>query len=719
MKGFVKPEVNTLNPGTLVAERYTVLEVIGQGGMGVVYKAQDSRTDRLVALKMILRTNFAEDHRRFEREAHAASLLNHPNVISILDFGWNDRDAYLCMEYLEGRTLEDVIEQKPLNTTQFRHIFAQACNGLQLAHEKGIVHRDLKPSNLMIVDRGGDSESVIVLDFGLVKMLDSDSDPAQKLTKLTRTNMLLGSPLYMSPEQCRSLEVDHRSDIYSLGCVMYESLTGTPPIVADTLFDVMNKHISETPRSLREARPGLYVPAALERLILSTMAKAPEDRPQSMAEIAKKIESAFSGAPDVLLAASVSSKVTKDVAALSTSKSGSTGSAGKKQQSGLVLSTIVLGLALMGMTAMFLTYSQHQQRTNNICPQKTDVSDRPSEQQTSSVNTASVDQVVKVPPAMTARNSIVDRNQPASPGASAAQKLTPLNTVASSQSAPKSDPVVIQPAAIPGTTGGIAAGNPAETKPGISPSAPPTNSGAGAPSLIAASSQPERTSALATDGNTFFRRGEWAQARSQFEASRNSLPSDRQLPVLAKLIVCCDHMRDSAAAASYIKEFKERFSFYSSGSIDSEQLMHVYEVSREVSEVDYTFADKLLRTAIDEYSRLNTRPSRPLFKMKLELNHIYADQGKISDSEQLLTELLHETEDFPDVNTEVKMHLARIQARSSQSAGLFEPPPGPPPGMRPEPGAGFLGGPPGGPDGGGRGPDGGGRGPGPQNGRGW
>lgn len=299
-----------LPPGTLIAERYQIQHVIGQGSMGVVYKARQIFIKRDVALKMLLEDNIrgTRGFLRFKQEAQAASLLDHPNIVTILDFGLiGNNQAYLAMDYLEGLSLGERIDSKEISLEVFTHIFLQVCDGLAHAHEKGMVHRDIKPGNIMLTTRESDENFVVIVDFGLVKLLESPTDQ-----RLTATDVVIGSPLYMSPEQCRGLEIDARSDIYSLGCVMYETLTTAPPMLGDTVVDTMLKHISETPVSVREARPGIYVPPSLERLISRCMAKDPVDRPQTMMEVAEGIRAAMSGAPDV-------PKVTLNAASLSAS----------------------------------------------------------------------------------------------------------------------------------------------------------------------------------------------------------------------------------------------------------------------------------------------------------------------------------------------------------------------------------------------------------------
>ena len=280
-----------LATGALVAEKYRIIKVLGQGGMGVVYKAEQVLMNRTMALKMMLEKHSGTslDYRRFRREAQSASKLDHPHIVSIHDFGFDQGRAYLCMDYLEGKTLEDMLPEAPLTLQQFGHIFVQVCDALQHAHEKGIVHRDLKPSNIMVTKRHNDEMFVVVLDFGLVKV----SKNTDELNKLTATNMLVGTPLYMSPEQCQGEDVAPSSDIYSLACMMFESLTQVPPLFGPSMLDIMAAHVMKDPLKFSEIAPDLVLPPALEHVIMQALSKKPEDRPKSMKEFGKAIRLAL------------------------------------------------------------------------------------------------------------------------------------------------------------------------------------------------------------------------------------------------------------------------------------------------------------------------------------------------------------------------------------------------------------------------------------------
>jgi serine/threonine-protein kinase len=282
--------------GSLVADRFRLLELLGKGGMGIVYRAEHVHMGRTVALKMLLSEQSGsqggtEPFKRFQQEARAVSMLDHPNIVDVHDFGLTSNgQAYLSMDYIAGTSLDiALVEAGTLPLDRFRRIFQQACDALAHAHENGVVHRDIKPSNIMLMTKGQERDVVKIVDFGLVKLL-SLSDPEQKLTS---SQTLVGSPLYMSPEQCRGLELDHRSDIYSLGCVMYRCVTGAMPVVGETALDTLYKHISEQPIPFAQANPSVSVPAELETVIIKALSKRPEDRQQTMAELKSELLAAL------------------------------------------------------------------------------------------------------------------------------------------------------------------------------------------------------------------------------------------------------------------------------------------------------------------------------------------------------------------------------------------------------------------------------------------
>ncbi|MBI4533628.1 MAG: serine/threonine protein kinase, partial [Candidatus Melainabacteria bacterium] len=269
--------------GTKLADRYLILSVIGHGGMGVVYKAKHELMDRVVAIKM-LQSQLISDSlsvKRFQQEARAASKLKHPNVITLFDFGVSPTgQPYLVMDYLKGISLSEVIKRDGhVGVDRCLKIFMQACSALEHAHEQGVIHRDLKPGNIMLVEEGDEKDFVKVVDFGVAKLLWGSDEEGQRLTQ---TGEVCGSPVYMSPEQCQGLRLDARSDIYSMGVVLYETLTGKLPLLGKTMVDTMSRHISEMPPPFSEVRPDLYIPERLESVVFKSLQKDPSDRHQTM-----------------------------------------------------------------------------------------------------------------------------------------------------------------------------------------------------------------------------------------------------------------------------------------------------------------------------------------------------------------------------------------------------------------------------------------------------
>jgi tRNA A-37 threonylcarbamoyl transferase component Bud32 len=278
--------------GQLFEERYQILSVLGQGGMGTVYKARHVHMDKIYAIKTLVQGAVRDDNsfKRFEQEAKAAASLNHPNIISVTDFGRSKQGlAYLVMEFLNGRTLDDIIIESDdfIGLDRFRRIFTQVCAGMQHAHKKGIIHRDLKPSNLMLIDTEDEVDCVKILDFGLAKLSSGDTQ------HLTQTGVVMGSPPFMSPEQCRGDELDTRADIYALGCVMYATLTGQVPLKGANSMATMYKHISDKPEPISQVSAGTRIPPRLEQVVMQTLEKEPDKRPQTMAELGRNLSEAI------------------------------------------------------------------------------------------------------------------------------------------------------------------------------------------------------------------------------------------------------------------------------------------------------------------------------------------------------------------------------------------------------------------------------------------
>jgi len=280
-------------------DRYEILEVIGGGGMGLVYKARHRLMNRIVAIKMLHKhmVSSADALKRFQVEAQAASCLSLPNILTIYDFGLTDEgQPYMVMDYLEGASLGDIIEEEGhLPAPRALNIFTQVCAGLSHAHQKGIIHRDLKPSNIMLVTFGDQKDFVKIVDFGIAKLLRQNEGQGEQLTK---TGEVFGSPLYMSPEQCKGKQLDARSDIYSFGSVMYRSLTGSPLFEGDEVIEFLFKQVSEMPQPFRIMCPGLRIPKKLEDIVFKALAKEPENRWQSMAALKDALEQVKSEMPE-------------------------------------------------------------------------------------------------------------------------------------------------------------------------------------------------------------------------------------------------------------------------------------------------------------------------------------------------------------------------------------------------------------------------------------
>lgn len=287
-------QITKLDPsiGAIFGERYELEAVIGSGGMSTVYRAKHRLMNKLVAIKLLdprlVRQKTAV--KRFQLEAQAASRLNHPNVIIVHDFGITpDDQPFMIMDFLTGRSLMDMLDEKPqVVPLRARQLFVQVASGLSHAHKCGVVHRDIKPNNIIIdIDHKGE-EAVKIVDFGIAKVISDSANPQERLT---RAGEFFGTTMYMSPEQCRGKDVDHRSDIYSLGCVMFETLTGLPPFEGDNDFDTIQMHLSAVPPAFRERRPDLAIPAEFEGIVRKALEKDLELRYQSMDELIADLES--------------------------------------------------------------------------------------------------------------------------------------------------------------------------------------------------------------------------------------------------------------------------------------------------------------------------------------------------------------------------------------------------------------------------------------------
>ena len=253
--------------GQIIKERYEITQLLGEGGMSYVYKAIDKQLQRTVAIKT-LKPNYVEQEKfveRFKREAQTAANLNHPNIVQIFDWGIGD-EPFFVMEYIEGNTLTSIIANKrTISMNDILFIGAQVSSGLQAAHSKGLVHRDIKPGNIMITPEG----KVKVTDFGIVSLQNEESD-------ITKTGSILGTASYISPEQAQGKRVSKESDLYSLGTVLYELITGRPPFEGDTPIATATKHITDKPEKLSTYRAN--IPKGIENAVLKLLHKYPKDR---------------------------------------------------------------------------------------------------------------------------------------------------------------------------------------------------------------------------------------------------------------------------------------------------------------------------------------------------------------------------------------------------------------------------------------------------------
>ena len=267
--------------GTLIAGRYEIREHIATGGMASVFKTWDRRVERIVAIK-VLRSLDKNDLRaveRFRREARAAAALAHPNAVTIYDFVEEMGQYFLVMEYIHGPTLKQLIGQRrQLQARETLEIAAQVCAVLQVAHARGFIHRDIKPQNIMLVAdttaAGGDI-LVKLTDFGIVRVAEDAG--------LTNSGIVLGTADYLSPEQARGEKLTASSDLYSLGVVMFEMLTGRPPFVGPTAVSIAMQHASSNPPSLRQYNAN--IPPAVEKIVMRALEKEPEDRFHSAQEM--------------------------------------------------------------------------------------------------------------------------------------------------------------------------------------------------------------------------------------------------------------------------------------------------------------------------------------------------------------------------------------------------------------------------------------------------
>ncbi len=339
--------MDTLIPGQMLGS-YRIISQVGKGGMATVYKAYQPSMDRNVAIKVLPRqlAESPEFAARFQQEARIIARLEHPHILPVFDFGESNGVTYFVMRYLEAGTLKTKMESGPLSLDEIDRLFTQLAEALGYAHAHGIIHRDLKPANALVDEHG----NVFLTDFGIAKLLESASP------RLTQTDAIMGTPAYISPEQAKAESVDRRSDIYSLGIILYEMVTGSVPFVADTPLAVILKHISDPlpPPSIIKRD----LPEPIERVILKALAKEPADRYASAEEFLTawkraldETESSSQGAPEPKSAPTSRAGVSVSTPAASHQPA--------RRQTGWVVGCLVvacLGFSVAGIGILFFNW---------------------------------------------------------------------------------------------------------------------------------------------------------------------------------------------------------------------------------------------------------------------------------------------------------------------------------------------------------------------------
>ncbi|MBL8680881.1 MAG: serine/threonine protein kinase [Myxococcales bacterium] len=299
------PEVDLT--GRTIAGRYNVLRRLGEGGMGVVYSAMDTRLEKQVAIK-VLKEDFA--HRqdvvaRFTQEAKSAARIKHENVLDVTDYGGTeDGSFYIAMELLVGTDLADVLHKEgAIELHRALNVAIQVTRALQAAHKQGIVHRDLKPENVFLVIADDGREVVKIVDFGIAQMKDMTGQGGKKLTQ---TGMIFGTPEYMSPEQAKGVAIDHRVDIYAVGVILYEMAAGRTPFVGDSFMGILTQHLYEPAPAILALNPNAQITPEYESVIAKALAKDPAQRYQSMQELCDDLVRVRDGARPTAITAVIS-----------------------------------------------------------------------------------------------------------------------------------------------------------------------------------------------------------------------------------------------------------------------------------------------------------------------------------------------------------------------------------------------------------------------------
>jgi serine/threonine-protein kinase len=275
-----------LGPGSLVGDRYRIVRLLGEGGMGRVYEAEHTFLGRRVALKLLRRDALAqpENVKRFEQEARAASTIGHRAIVEVVDFATlPDGRVFMVMELLGGESLEAWMG-RPGRLSEVVPLLAEVAQGLEAAHRAGVIHRDIKPANLFLSRTSDGSVHAKILDFGIAKVTDRPTKDFQ-----TEAGSVLGTPYYLAPERAMGRPTDHRADLYSLGVILYELSTGNVPFDAESFMEILARHVKSTPLDPRQAAPDRTIPDALARLTMRLLEKDPGDRPAGAGEVASEL----------------------------------------------------------------------------------------------------------------------------------------------------------------------------------------------------------------------------------------------------------------------------------------------------------------------------------------------------------------------------------------------------------------------------------------------
>ena len=352
--------MDILKPGQTLGS-YRIINQVGQGGMATVYKAYQPSMDRNVAIK-VLPSQLAESKEftaRFQQEAHIIARLEHPHILPVFDYGESDGVTYFVMRYLEAGTLKTKMEAGQLSWTEIDRLFTQLAEALGYAHSHGVIHRDLKPANALVDEQG----NLFLTDFGIAKLLESASP------RLTQTDAIMGTPAYISPEQAKALQVDQRSDIYSLGIILYEMVTGRVPFTADTPLAVILKHVSDPLPLPSIIKPD--IPESIERVILKALAKEPNDRYSTTAEFLSAWKSALQDkdtvrrAPEKMISAPASFTAAPVSAPIASSKSA--------RPTGWIIGCVIGACLLLSVAgaAVFASKSLFNKATSTPLPTET------------------------------------------------------------------------------------------------------------------------------------------------------------------------------------------------------------------------------------------------------------------------------------------------------------------------------------------------------------